>query len=70
MLSNVKLAGALCESLRLFCGAMPPFICAPFVRVHPAALTIRSHEVPRPVRVCSQGGWVRNGIKVDWINAK
>jgi hypothetical protein len=47
--------------------AMPPFIVAPIVRVHPAALTVRVHEVPRPVRVCLQGGWVRNGIKVDWI---
>jgi hypothetical protein len=50
--------------------AMPPFIVAPIVRVHPAALTVRVHEVPRPVRVCSQGGWVRNGIKVDWNYGK
>ena len=42
--------------------AMPPFIVAPIIRVHPAALTVRVHEVPRPVRVCLQGGWVRNGI--------
>ncbi len=47
--------------------AMPPFIFALIIRVHPAALTVRVHEVPRPVRVRSQGGWVRNGIKVDWI---
>ena len=48
--------------------AMPPFIFAPIVRVHPAVPTVRVHEVPRPVsRVRSQGGWVRNGIKVDWI---
>ena len=47
--------------------AMPPFICALIVRVHPAAPTVRVHEVLRPVRVCSQGGWVRNGVKVDWI---
>jgi hypothetical protein len=48
---------------------MPPFIFAPIVRVHPAALTIldRVHEVPQPVRVRSQGDWVRNGIKVDWF---
>ena len=46
---------------------MPPFIFAPIVRVHPAAAapTVGVHEVPRPVRVRSQGGWVRNGIKVD-----
>ena len=50
--------------------AMAPFIFAPIVRVHPAALTVRVHEVPQPVRVCSQGGWVRNGIKVDWIYGK
>jgi hypothetical protein len=50
--------------------AMPPLIVAPIVRVHLAALTVRVHEVPRPVRVCSQGGWVRNGIKVDWIYGK
>jgi hypothetical protein len=42
--------------------AMPPLIFAPIVRVHPAALTVRVHEVPRPVRVRLQGGWVRNGI--------
>ena len=50
--------------------AMPPFIVAPIVRVHPAALTVTVHEVPRPVRVCLQGGWVRNGIKVDWNYGK
>ena len=37
------------------------------VRVHPAALTDRVHEEPQPVRVSLQGGWVRNGIKVDMI---
>ena len=47
--------------------AMSPFIFAPIVTVHPAAPTVRVHEVPRPVRVRSQGGWVRNEIKVDWI---
>jgi hypothetical protein len=49
--------------------AMPPFIFAPIVRVHPAALSVldRVHEVLRPVRVRSQGGWVRNGITVDWL---
>jgi hypothetical protein len=50
--------------------ATAPFIFAPIVRAHPAALTVRVHELPRPVRVCSQGGWVRNGIKVDWIYGK
>ncbi len=53
----------LCESPQ----KMPLFIFAPIARVHPAALTVRVHEVPQPVRVRSQGGWVRNGIKVDWI---
>jgi hypothetical protein len=46
---------------------MPPFMFALIVRVHPAAPTVREHEVPQLVRVCSQGGWVRNGITVDWI---
>ena len=41
---------------------MPTLIFAPIVRVHPAALTVRVHEVPRPVRVRLQGDWVRNGI--------
>jgi len=49
---------------------MPPFIFAPIVRVHLAAPTVRVHEVPRPVRVSSQGGWFRNGIKVDWLCGK
>ena len=49
---------------------MPPFIFAPIVRVHQAALTVRVHEVPRPVRVCSHGGWVRNVMKVDWLCGK
>ena len=68
MLSKFKFAGALCESPHLFCGdshSNAPFIVAPIVRVHPAALTVRVHEVPRPVRVRSYGGWVRNGIKVN-----
>ena len=63
MLSEFKFAGALCKSPQ----NMPPFNFAPIVRVHPAALTVRVHEVPRPVRVRSQGGSVRDGIKVDWI---
>ena len=46
---------------------MPPFIFALIVRVHPAAPTVSGHEVPLPARVRSQGAWVRNGIKVDWI---
>jgi len=50
--------------------AMPPFIFAPIFRVHPAVLTVRVHEVPPPVRVSLQGGWVRNGIKVDWLCGK
>ncbi len=50
--------------------AMQPFIFAPIVSVHPAAPTIRVHEVPLAVRVHSQGGWVRNGIKVDWLCGK
>ena len=41
---------------------MAPFIFAPIVRVHPAALTVKVHEVPRAVRVRSQGGWVRNEV--------
>jgi hypothetical protein len=49
--------------------AMPPFF-APIVRVHPAALTVRVHEVPRPVRVCLQGEWFINGIRVDWLCGK
>jgi len=50
---------------------MPPFIFALIVRVHPAALTVRVHEVPRPVRVRSKGCcWVRNGIMVDWLCGK
>ena len=48
----------------------PSFVFAPIVRVHSAALTVRVHEVPRPVMVRSQGGWVRNGIKVDWLCGK
>ena len=70
MLSKFKFDGALCELSRLFCGdshSDAAFIFGPIVRVHPAALTVRVHEVPRPVRVRSQGGSVRDGIKVDWI---
>ena len=46
----------------------------PDVRVHPAAPTFRVHPAaptlgytrlpPRPVKVRSWGGWVRNGIKI------
>jgi hypothetical protein len=45
----------------------------PDVRVHPAAPTLGYTRLPRPlgytrlprsVRVCSWGGWVRNGIKI------
>ena len=43
---------------------------APIVRVHPAALTVRVHEVPRPVRVYLQGEWFINGIRVDWLSGK
>ena len=70
MPSKFKFAGALCESPRLFCGdshSNAAFHFPLIIRVYPAALTVRVHEVPRPVRVHSQGGWVRNGIKVDWI---
>ena len=48
----------------------PPFNFAPIVRVHPTALTVRVHEVRQPIRVRSQGGWVRNGIKVDLFCGK
>jgi hypothetical protein len=62
---------ARCVSCRVFFAAthtaMPPFIFAPIVRFHPATPTVRVHEVPQPVRIHSQGGWVRNGIKLDWI---
>jgi len=36
----------------------------PDVRVHPAAPTLGYTRLPRPVRVRSWGGWVRNGIKI------
>ena len=36
----------------------------PDVRVHPAAPTLGYTRLPRPVRVCSWGGWVRNGIRI------
>ena len=49
---------------------MQPFIFGPIVRVHLAAPTVRVHEVPRPVRVSLQGGWFRNGVKVDWLCGK
>ena len=70
MVSKFKFAGALSKSPHSISfvathTVMPPFIFAPIVRVHPATLTVRVHEVPRPVRVHSQGGWVRNWIKLD-----
>ena len=37
---------------------------APTFRVHPAAPTLGYTRLPRPVRVRSWGGWVRNGIKI------
>ena len=33
-------------------------------RPHPAAPTLGYTRLPRPVRVRSWGGWVRNGIKI------
>jgi hypothetical protein len=36
----------------------------PDIRVHPAAPTLGYTRLPRPVRVRSWGGWVRNGIKI------
>ena len=70
MLSKFKFAGMLCELPRLSCGDShidAAFHFFPIIRVHPATLTIRVHEVPRPVRFRLQGGCVRNRIKVDWI---
>jgi hypothetical protein len=37
---------------------------APTFRVHPAALTLGYTRLPRPVRVRSWGGWVRNGMRI------
>ncbi len=37
---------------------------APTFRVHPAAPTLGYTRLPRPVRVRSWGGWVRNGINI------
>ena len=37
---------------------------APTFRIHPAAPTLGYTRLPRPVRVRSWGGWVRNGIKI------
>ena len=71
VLSKFKFAGALCESLLWWLTQQCHlFIFAPIIRFHPAALIVRVHEVPRPVRVRSQGGWVRNGIRVDWLCGK
>ena len=37
----------------------------PDFRVHPAAPTLGYTRLPRPVRVRSWGGWVRNGITIQ-----
>ena len=67
---RIRMAIKITNIWRVFLVPSTPFIFAPIVRVHPTALTVRVHEVRQPIRVRSQGGWVRNGIKVDLFCGK
>ncbi len=64
---NVSVKQILIVPSKLFCGDSHSdaafHFFAPIFKEYLAAPAIRIHEVPRPVRVRWQGGWVRNGLR-------